>query len=404
MSYPTYYISSSITNVDTETTSKIIMLPPAASIQGTPLYIRDWFGQASVNPIYVSTQQDDFMENTADTIVLNTDFQSLRVVPYDTTKYAITLNYTQGLNPYEYAIQISMFFRQTGFVRNWSAVSMSENSDFLLAVTNGGSSQGFYSSTDGGVTWAYTARTGNFSDCVIGLNTWYVAEYGGVIYKSSDQGASWEPCDLRFGNQDYIAIDCDNNGGSVIAITSLAVFSSNDNGTNFENRSFLLPLGVTLTDVACAGNFSASYISATESISGSRIYQTLDKTAANWSEVGDPGQWTGITADDSGFTAYVTSSVTGMIYKTSDKGSTWVFLPGQPYGYCKPLCSWDGTTMYGLDVAGTQLYQTLDGGTTFTAVGPSRTWVAQYGANQTALDIFIPESTQYLYVGQTHIL
>lgn len=100
MSYPTYYISSSVTNVDTLGSFKILMLPTASTIQDIPLIIRDAQGNASISTIFVSTQTFDLMDHYASTIEMATNFQSLRVVPYSTTRYAITLNYTDQLAPY----------------------------------------------------------------------------------------------------------------------------------------------------------------------------------------------------------------------------------------------------------------------------------------------------------------
>lgn len=100
MLYPTYYISSSVTNVDTFSTFKILMLPTASTIQDIPLIIRDTNGNASVSSIFVSTQRFDLIDHFASTLELSTNFQSLRVVPYSTTRYAITLNYMDQLTPY----------------------------------------------------------------------------------------------------------------------------------------------------------------------------------------------------------------------------------------------------------------------------------------------------------------
>ena len=101
MSYPvTYYISSSVTHVDTSSESKIVMLPTASTIKDIPLFIRDKTGNANTNNIIVSTQTFDFMDHYASTITLNVNFQSLRVIPFSTTRYAITLNYRDELAPY----------------------------------------------------------------------------------------------------------------------------------------------------------------------------------------------------------------------------------------------------------------------------------------------------------------
>ena len=110
MALPTYYISSSVTNVDTSATSKILMLPPAQTVPGVQFFIKDATGSGFTNPIYISTQTGNTIEQTSDHITVAHDFGSYRLVPTNTTNYAITLRYDGDLNEFLYNIQVGIIF------------------------------------------------------------------------------------------------------------------------------------------------------------------------------------------------------------------------------------------------------------------------------------------------------
>ena len=101
MSYPvSYFISSSVTHVDTTTASKIVMLPTASTILNIPLFIRDMSGNAVTNNIVVSTQTFDLIDHYASTITMASNYQSIRLIPFSTTRYALTLNFLGDISPY----------------------------------------------------------------------------------------------------------------------------------------------------------------------------------------------------------------------------------------------------------------------------------------------------------------
>jgi hypothetical protein len=410
MALPSYYISSSVTTVDTETTSKILMLPPARSIEGATLYIYDLKGMASVNPIYVSTQQGDLMDNDFSTIIMDTNYQSLRIAPFFSSRYAICQSYTGGLDFFTLAPRVGVYFLQRAFQRNWAAFATDTGTN-QLAVTNGGTSQGFYSSSDNGQTWNYIVRNEIFVDCAIGRfgGTWYAVSTGpsgagGYIYRSQNEGASWVPVgDNDTGPQIWVAIDCDNDGGVVYAITSNDVWTSGNAGENWTSRAFTIPAGTYFTDIALAGNYSAAYITTSNAFFGDGIYVSRDKLGATWDLYGPTlTGWIGVTTNDGGTTAYATTAV-GEIYKSTDTGSNWSLI-NSFYGWIKPRCSLDGSTLYGLDNTGQQLYKTTDGGTTFTTFGDPRAWITQYGCNQSG-EIFVGGvSGGYIYNGQNIVL
>ena len=406
MALPTYYISSSVTNVDTSATSKILMLPPAQTVPGVQFFIKDTAGFGLTNPIYISTQTGNTIEQTSDHITVAHNFGSYRLVPSNTTNYAITLRYDGDLNDFVNNIQVGLIFSTVNSTLsvNWSCFSMSEEGTTLLAAASGinTGTQGFYYSTDGGLNWTYFPRNGTFVDCVIGANGWYVAEQSdSVVYRTTNSGASWNFTSLSYSP---IAIDCDNTGQQVLAISSVGIHVSMDQGNSFTDVFIVLAAGTSYTDVAVKGDGNAAYITSTN-VMGDQIYVSTDKTKSTWTAYGPTAEWSGITAND-GNTAYAVQFATGEIWKSTDTGQTWSLLAGQPYGNIKPLCSFDGNVLYGLDsVGGNTLYQTLDGGTTFTAItNLVVNWVGNYGVDATGNKILAGVSGGNVYLGTTGIL
>lgn len=96
----TYYISSSVTYVDTTNHSKVIMLPTSSTVKDTFFYIKDLTGNANVSSIFISTQQNDLIDDTLSSIVLGYPYESARFVSFSTTRFSITSDYPWYLQPY----------------------------------------------------------------------------------------------------------------------------------------------------------------------------------------------------------------------------------------------------------------------------------------------------------------
>ena len=97
----TFSISSAITYVDTLDVKKLVLLPETSAVKDATFYIKDLTGHANTNPIYISTQIDDFIEGGLTSIMLTRSYESVRVVSYSTSLYSITLNNPYGLEPYK---------------------------------------------------------------------------------------------------------------------------------------------------------------------------------------------------------------------------------------------------------------------------------------------------------------
>lgn len=391
MSFPIQYISSSVMNVNTSVTSTIIMLPPASTIQGVSLYIRDWAGLAETNPIYVSTQVNDLIDNYANTIILDRAYQSFRVVPYDTTHYAITANYTEGLMPYEYAIQLLLEFFDVSLSRTWSALAVGPDGSVMLAVTNGGDNEGFYVSVNSGISFSrFVGRTGTFVSCAVSNRRMFVADQGindgsqtpgspppgELLYFSEDSGLNWAP--LSQAAQPWISIATNTEGDVVLAITSLAILFSVDQGESFTSLTFPVGLGTTFTGCAIGDPPSVNqddivmYLSA-QGAGAEYVYVNINPTeGGQFQTSGSPqANWTAVCCSLSGSIAYALTDL-GDLYKTTDTGTSWtpisIGITLAPFFNTQLHCSDDGQILYGIN--GTSIYLTEDGAQTFRLLDP----------------------------------
>ena len=417
------FISSSVIHVDTNKDEQnYIVLPAAEEFLGTPFYIRDSAGKASYDfpkntPISILTKQGDFIDDTLNTLYIYENYQSVRLVPYSTTRYALTLNYKPNLSSFRDGPIILYSFIQRGPQRSWSAFAISSDGQVMLAVTNGGSSPGFYVSTDGGVTWPnYTSRSGNFSDCCMssdGLKL-YVCENGGFIYRSYNFGVNWE---FIFSSQNWIAIDTSGDGGIVLAITADAVVISLESGDNPEDVSFVKPSGTTYTDCCVAAEgATAKFITVQGDgmlAGGDYIYRSTDKQGQTWNKLntGFPvtgfGNWKSVTCDATGDIVYATEETyTAALFKSQDGGTNWSYSTTNPSGgaYGKiDTSSGDGKTLFVFDSALTLLDFTRNGTITFTSSPPTRNYVTRYALDATGNTILTAVQNDFLLVGTPSI-
>ena len=154
--------------------------------------------------------------------------------------------------------------------------------------------------------------------------TVYAVEYGGVIYKSADGGATW------------VALS---SGGS----RSWCGVATHD--------------GVTVYAVVYSGV----------------IYKSTDG-GATWVALSSGGSrsWYGVATHD-GVTVYAVE-YGGVIYKSADGGATWVALSsGGSRSWCG-VATHDGVTVYAVVYSGV-IYKSTDGGATWAELSSgSRSW------------------------------
>jgi photosystem II stability/assembly factor-like uncharacterized protein len=260
----------------------------------------------------------------------------------------------------------------------WQAVGSSADGTKLVAVATGGlygNSGLIYSSTNAGATWTSwpppTSPTNKSSVAVspdgthwlqppLGNNwssvavsadgtTFIVASYfddggDGLIYVSTNSGASWAPSGARPNY--WTSIACSADGTKWVAVTG-----AHDQGTN----------GLTLGSVYSSPDSGATWVRA-DTAPGN-----------NWSSVAssaDGTRWVAAAGPYSGGTL----QVSGGVYISADSGATWTQanLPNNNKYWFPVVCSADGSIVI---AGGSQLYVSGDSGKTWAA-GPSGSWTA----------------------------
>jgi hypothetical protein len=385
-------------NVDTSTTPKILMLPTSSTIEGIPLIIRDSTGRANANNIWISTQQFDLMDNFASTIRLNSSFQSFKVVPYSTTRYAITVNYTTGLAPFAYAISFGYVYTQRDSSRNWGGVA-SSSAGTVLAAAVGYPSGEIYVSTDSGVTWGVqTALNKQWAGLAMSSSgsTMVASVYNGYLYTSSNTGSTWTQ---RDSVRNWGAVASSSNGTILLASTyhtfsgSDFLYLSTNSGVSWSSK------GSSLAYISCAMSSDGSIMYATTYFG--KIYVSTD-TGTTWTPRDSDRAWGGVCCSSDGVTAYATSF--SEIYKTTNSGASWT-LVNSDSGNRGPACSADGSIVLGASLSGGlgPLRLSSNGGTTFSDSGASRFW-SPLCLNASGSQLLAGVNTGYLFTGQLAIL
>lgn len=383
MALPSYYISTSVTCVDTTTTSKVLMLPPANTIPNVNLYIYDSGGAAATNPIYVSTQQGDEMDNAQSLITLNVNNQSFRITPYNATKYAICQNYTQGLTPFENCVRLLITWAQVAGLSfyDYNTGTVSDSGEKLFVTATGGtlSSNGIYYSGDLGANFTnvQAINTCNYagdssSSSSDGTITYVSINNPGTIYRGTN-GTSWEVFDTL--NYEFLGISSSSDGLNAMTYDIATVLYYDRSLGNFsvirepELNSFY-------RSGCMSGDTSTIYMGLqTPDPNGANLLIGTKDRRGDWTFVDGGGPspviWAQLVCNENGTIAYgrVVTFLGDTVYRTKDGGVQWselTALANVSYISC------DSTGNLVLAIAGglSSLYVSGDSGDTFQEVSP----------------------------------
>jgi hypothetical protein len=338
MALPTYFISSSIVNVDSTNINKSIILPPASTIKGVSLLVRDSAGACSATyPIYISTQGLDRMDRSASTITLSTAYQSVKLMAWGDTQYAILQNYTYGLTPFlvNFTQGIAWVTKQP--TQLWRCVSSSSSGSVLLAGIAGGR---LYRSIDIGNTWGPVGPSAIWYGVAMsssGTNMVAVAN-GDRIYTSTNTGVSWTP---RASSKAWTCV-CSSSDGSVLlaGTTSDTLYRSTDSGVTWTSTN----ITANYIGVACSSNGSILYAV----VSGGTIYVSTD-TGATWTSRDSARTWTSIACTSDGTIAFATEGT--YIYKSVNTGTSWTPNTSYAGGWRSVACSSTGTNVVAINAS-----------------------------------------------------
>ena len=220
-------------------------------------------------------------------------------------------------------------FRTTDGGLNWEADSYLHNhyvkhieiyNGILYAATY---VQGVYQSTQ----WSQGAYNSEFFPADVRYpyfidsngNTIFIATYGHGIYRSTDDGASWENCNNGLGSNDIMAVYC-HDGRVFAAVLGFSTYVSDDNGNTWSRCN----LNAQVKGFAHSGNtlYAASF--------GDGVYASYDNgdtwTNISWSL---PATDLWCIATDGEYLFVGDSS--GHIYRGTTAGTGWTCVSSQTF-------------------------------------------------------------------------
>lgn len=392
MALPSYTISTSILNVDCSGSGKIVFLPPANTIQGVSLLIRDAAGTCSeANSIYISTQGSDLMDQYESTLRLSTAYQSVRCVAWQPTSYAILQNYTFGLLPFLARFTENIAWNVRDSVRTWTGAASSSSGTILVSCVGGGGGQ-IYVSTNSGTTWTPYGPTLVWSGVASSSDgaKLVAISSGDRIYTSTNTGVSWTP---RASIKPWTCVCSSADGVTLLAGTfNDFLFVSVDSGATWTQTNVV----AQYTGVACSADGSILYAVAL----GDTIYQSTD-TGLTWTPQDSVRNWAGVACTSDGITAFATDSTS--IYKTTDLGTTWTAsaVPGTAWGSI--ACSSSGAIVVSVDIVAGRLYFSGNYGSSYLLSGDPSPYSAL--ASNSNGDVLLAASNPgTLYLGALQLL
>lgn len=390
MALPSYIISTSVVNVDCTNTSKVLFLPPASTIQGVSLIIRDSAGTANnTSTAYISTQGLDRMDQYGSTLSLSTSYQSIRLVAWKSTDYAILQNYTFGLTPFLVKFEQGLAWTPVESSRLWTAVAISNSGSVQLA----GVGPGFlYVSTNSGSNWTQTGPSFVWSGVAMSSSGSIMVAVSNDdrIYVSTNTGSSWTP---TASIKPWTCVCCSQNGSVMLAgTTGDTLYISTDTGATWTSTNTIN----SYTSVACSSDGTILYAVT----NGGQIYVSTN-TGSSWTARDSARNWTGVACTTNGATAFATEGT--YIYKSTNTGVAWTANTSYPGAWRGITCSSTGTIVVAINgTTGYLNFSDTSGGNFINSGDPyTYTGVATNGGGSTTLASTTPG---FLYVGQIQLL
>ena len=214
--------------------------------------------------------------------------------------------------------------------RAWSAVDSSADGTKLVAVVKGGL---IYTSTNSGATWTPRASSfGNLNWSAVASSadgTKLVATVGdrisatGNIYTSIDSGVTWS-LQSGSGARQWVSVACSADGTKLIAaaygtVNSPGLYTSANSGTNWTFQAS----AQYSSAVACSAD-GTKLAAAVFSGTSQGIY-TSTNSGVNWLQRTNTGSWTATasSADGNRLIAGINNGSGGQVYVSTDTGATW---------------------------------------------------------------------------------
>lgn len=269
---------------------------------------------------------------------------------------------------------------------NWSCVACSADGSKLVATVDGGL---IYTSTNSGATWlAASAPATNWSGVATSADgAGLLAASQSALYVSSDSGANWA---VAFTGGDWKTALSSADGTVLTAWGSGVVCFSTNSGVAWTQEAWALPTGVRYTALACSAGGKTLAMAQQDAMIGPGSAGVLffaDTGTNLMFEYGTPnslarGQFTAIalSADGAKLSALCSNpsapGCPGQFWHSPDSGLTWMSNCISASTLIALACSADGTR---LAAAGTgdAIYTSTNSGVTWSpATVPTGNWCA----------------------------
>ncbi len=286
---------------------------------------------------------------------------------------------------------LSGIWRSTDYGESWARISsfrvqsISVFDDIFFAPVTGGVYRGVYKSTDLGLTWTYISDGVpiNSSSYSLTINStgYIVVSAGNLLFRSTDNGTTWQPAGQLAGEIYPVALT---NNNTIIAAADNLVFRTTDNGTSwYEAVNGLVCTVVSSSIISTNGDYYAATLS-------NGIFRSTNH-GSDWqkpsAQVPSPyGEYRLCAGrNNSVFVSNVHD-----VYRTSDDGESWTRL--NIMGPDTLLTDIATNRLGHLFVGSYGVGRSTDNGTTWSRLL----------TNRVVSHISINQSSGYLYVGTTY--
>lgn len=278
-----------------------------------------------------------------------------------------------------YSHDTGVTWTETETDKKWQSIAIVGNGINQVAIEFGGQP---YESSNSGITW--TPRDVNRIWWAVATSHNPVIQtaivYGDEVYQSIDLGLTWS---IQYGLKELISISISNDGvRQIVAETGGQLYYSNDSGLLWNSANEIrnwrqVSMNTNGVILAC--------------VYGGLIYRNVDGIGVVWTpDAGATSQnWQSISLSDNNLIA---SAVVkgGRIYTTINGGTTWIAVGPVPIASWVAISIASGNALVqSAIVNGGLIYRTIDGWATWLSVESTRNWqditLSSNGIKQTAI-------------------
>jgi len=277
---------------------------------------------------------------------------------------------------------------------NTHALAVTADGTIYVGGSSGTSTNGVYRLTPGGTGWEYLGLR-NSIICSLEITTVgeILAGTNDTIFKSVDNGNTWYPVFLGFGN--WAAIKSFGNGlvfaGSTSGNLYNSVLRSVDNGETW-NTVFQLSSSEPVEDFARAPD-GTIYMGTTHYFNGGGVYRSSDN-GTTWEYIGLPNKWVMAVTVNSAGEVFAGGYSEG-VFKYNGSDTSWTLLKDQ-ICVAKMIINSYGTIFVACnaDYYSGGVLRSEDNGQTFEVINS--------GLLLNGADLLAMDGTGYIYTGMNN--